>query len=62
MDLSKFTSNKKILSDVVGINYNQLLVAKLCPKCNTLKKKKNLIILNVYLFGGRTTNNGDYKK
>ena len=46
-----------------GINYNQLLVAKFCPKCNTIKKKKkNLIILNVYLFGGRTTNNGDYKK
>ena len=39
MDLSNFTSNKKILSDVAGINYNQLLVVKLCPKCNTLKKK-----------------------
>ena len=60
MDLSKFISNKKILSGVVGINYNQLLVVKLFLKCNTLIFF--LKILNVYLFGERTTNNGDYKE
>ena len=31
MDLSKFTSNKKILSKVVILGYNQF-VAKLCPR------------------------------
>ena len=61
MNLSKFISNKNILSGVVGINYDELLVAKLCVKCNTFKIFF-LIILNVYLFGERTTNNGDYKK
>ena len=35
VNLSKFISNKKILSGVVDINCDQLLVAKLCVKCNT---------------------------
>ena len=51
MDLSKFTSNKKILNGVVALIYNQVffffekqstikLVVKVCPKCNYVGPKK----------------------
>ena len=44
MDLSKFTSNKKIFSEVVTLVYKTIIkfVAKFYPKFNYVGPKKNL--------------------
>jgi len=45
VDLSKFISNKKILSEVVASDYNSTkFVAKLCIKINMIIYFKNLIV------------------
>ena len=45
MDLSKFTSNKNILSKIITLGYNNF-VAKLCPYSNNWKYS----LVQTYLF------------
>ena len=56
MDLSKFTSNKKIFSEVVTLVYKTIIkfVAKICPKFNYVGPKKicdqNHKIFKIYIW------------